>query len=72
MDTTANTVSQRPLSHRCCEFSTLNPGINGRPYRHAYVPASAIDDPVKWGPNQVRRSLAVEFGRSAASSNNCC
>lgn len=53
IDTAAGSVSRARLSTRCCEFSTLNPAVNGRPYRHAYVPASAVDDPVRWGPNQV-------------------
>jgi Retinal pigment epithelial membrane protein len=53
LDIAAGTVTRSRLSTRACEFSTLNPQQNGRQYRHAYLPASAIDDPVKWGPNQV-------------------
>ncbi len=53
IDTASSTTTRMPLSRRCCEFSTLNPAVNGRPYRYTYLPASAVDDPVYWGPNQV-------------------
>lgn len=59
IDTAAGSVSRARLSTRCCEFSTLNPAVNGRPYRHAYVPASAVDDLVRWGPNQVLMKVTL-------------
>ena len=53
INTATGDVRRRSLSHRTAEFSTMNPAFNGKPYRHAYVGASAIDDPIYWGPNQV-------------------
>ena len=53
LDTAAGGVTRSRLSTRACEFSTINPQQNGRQNRYAYVPASAVDDPVKSGPNQV-------------------
>lgn len=53
LDTAAGSVTRSRLSTRACEFSTINPQQNGRQNRYAYVPASAVDDPVKSGPNQV-------------------
>jgi Retinal pigment epithelial membrane protein len=48
-------VSRQSLSHRCCEFPSIHPDYVARRYTHSYVPASRIDDPYFWGPNQVSR-----------------
>jgi Retinal pigment epithelial membrane protein len=65
LDTAAGGVARSRLSTRACEFSTINPQQNGRQNRYAYVPASAVDDPVKSGPNQV--GLCLELGSTWAS-----
>lgn len=65
LDTAAGSVTRSRMSTRACEFSTINPQQNGRQNRYAYVPASAVDDPVKWGPNQVGFCLELfsTFGK---------
>lgn len=68
IDTASGSVSRRSLSHRCCEFSTVNPRFNGQPYRHLFVPAAAVDHPVYWGPNQVLAKVSFPAGQDAADA----
>ena len=53
VDTASGAVTRRSLSHRTCEFPSVAPEAHGRAHRHIYSPASSIDHPVWWGPNQV-------------------
>ena len=53
LNLSSGSVRRQAASHRCCEFSAMNMAYTGKPYRHAYVPASRIEDPFYWGPNQV-------------------
>ena len=54
INTATGKVSRQSLSHRCCEFPTIPAVRNGRPAKYLYTPASAVEDPYHWGPNQVR------------------
>lgn len=47
------------MLRRTCEFPTLNPAINGRPHRYAWVLADMADDDVHWGPPQAVVKLTL-------------
>lgn len=70
---TTGAAKREELSRRPCEFPTVNPKVVGRPHRFVFVPGSAVDHPVLWGPNQVLLKFAhEEAGPTAPGAKPAC
>jgi len=52
LETDTNSIKQKSLSERCCEFPCLNPKFAGKEHKYVYCGGSVVKDARKWGPNQ--------------------
>jgi all-trans-8'-apo-beta-carotenal 15,15'-oxygenase len=64
---TGQLLGNHRLMRRTMEFPSVNWTVNGRPHRHTFCTADAVDDEFHWGPSQaiVKVSILPEAGASA-------